>query len=513
MYRAPQTLTLALPLLVALLASPLRANAARQPDVGAWLDRDLTPFVTEQLTTHPRFKGELVKFVIFEDGNPAPRSNALAVSLRDRLAGAVIDAPGVKVGWPEPANHKPRNQNGTAIDCSRDTVHYFIGLQISDAGDGQYRVDLRALDLEDRSWVAGFARSWQGTLSRSDRRALQHVASDDSFRGQRSVPFTVSQPDLLAAYLAHDLGCTLLRQVSGEYRVTLESGEKHRAPLDNVVELVSNNLSGYQALQATKNEESPNAVLKGKAHHIDGDLYQYWIVVAPTDFTSDLPTLSASAYIHLPESYVTHFDNRARRKPAEIISPSIVAQSNANVLSSIRIVELRRNKVCDSASVSFEYQFDSGTGFEYWHGDCFALQVKTEQDAVVFFLNHQLNHGLVRLSNLDCRRRTEARIARANVTLDYALPLLSLARDASSPATAWQVNPDADTYYAIAVSDTKAARALSRHLEQLPRRCTMSVRSGLEGMRLENWLADFSAVVDQWQPHIDWQAIYVKSVF
>ncbi len=513
MYKAAKNLTLELLLLVVSLTSPLTANAARQPDVGTWVERDLTPFVTEQLTTHPRFKGELVKFVVFEDGNPAPSSNALAISLRDRLADAVIDAPGVRVGWPDTASDKSRNRNGTAIDCSRDTVHYFIGLEISDAGNGKYKMDLRALDLEDRSWVAGFAKSWQGRLTRTERRAFQLVTSDRSFLGQRSVPFGDSQPDLLAAYLAHDLGCTLLRQVSGEYHVTLESGEEQSAPLDSVVELVSNNLSGYQGLQVTKNAESANAVLKGKAHLIDDDLYQYWIVVEPTDSTSDLPALSASAYIRLPESYATNSNNNARHQAAAIFSPSIVAQSEANVLSSVRIVELRRNQACESGSVSFEYQFDSGTGFEYWHDDCFALQVKTKEDAVVFFLNHQVNQGLVRLSNRDCSRRTEARIARANETLDYALPLLTLTRDALSPATAWQVNPDADTYYAIAVSDTKAARALSRHLEQLPRRCTMSVRPGLEGMRLENWLADFSAVVDQWQPHIDWQAIRVRNVF
>ena len=102
----------------------------------------------------------------------------------------------------------------------------------------------------------------------------------------------------------------------------------------------------------------------------------------------------------------------------------------------------------------------AGSGLQNWDDHCVAMQVKTRQDAVVFFLHHQRNHGLVRLSDRECRQSTEARIARANETVDYALPLLSLTRDALSPATAWQVDPEADTYYAIAVSDTKAARAL-----------------------------------------------------
>ena len=476
-----------------------------------WVSRDLTPFVTEQLTTHPRFKGELVKFVVFQDDNPAPQSNALAVSLRDRLADAVIDTPGVRVGWPDTAADEARDR--TAVDCSRDSVHYFIGLEISDAGDGDYKVDLRALDLQERSWVAGFSRSWQGALSRSERRALGQAVSDNAFRGQRSVPFTENQPDLLAAYLAHDLGCALLRQISGEFVVNFEADDDQNVPLEGVVELVRNNLSGYQALQVTAGADRANAALNGKAHHIDDDLYQYWIIVAPTDSSSDLPTISASAYVHLPSLQARPYSRLPPPRPAAIPADGPVAQSDADVLSGMRIVELKHNQACDSGSVSFAYQFHSGTALEYWHDDCFALQVKTREDAVVFFLNHQLNHGLVRLSDRECRQSTEARIARANETVDYALPLLSLTRDALSPATAWEVNPNADTYYVIAVSDTKAARALSKHLAQLPRRCTVSIRPGLEGTHLENWLAEFSAVIDQWQPHIDWQAIHVRNVF
>jgi hypothetical protein len=92
------------------------------------------------------------------------------------------------------------------------------------------------------------------------------------------------------------------------------------------------------------------------------------------------------------------------------------------------------------------------------------------------------------------------------------LPLLSLSRGASSPETDWPIDPDADVYYAIAVSDSKAARALSKQLDQLPRRCSTSVHQGLEGIRLETWLTQFSATIDQWQPHVDWQAVRVRNI-
>jgi hypothetical protein len=488
-------------------------NAARHTDLDNWINRDLTPYITEQLTTHPRFKGELVRFVVFNQGNPAPTADELAISLRDQLADAVIDVPGIRVGWSHAAASKPRR---ASIDCSKDAVHYYIGLEISETDNGRHRIDLRALDLEDRSWVTGFARSWQGKLSKSERRALARAASDQSFRGQRSVPYSNDQPDLLAAHLAHDLGCALLRQVAGEYQVALEDTEA--IPMDGLVELVSNNLSAYRALQITADTDQANATLSGKAHHVDGDLYQYWITITPTDSASDLKPLGASAYVHLPgirAGYRNGRDTYASDSADRYASPgpTPIRQSDANVLSSIRIVELRGARVCSTGNVSIQKQITRGSRLQDWLDDCFALQVKTNEDAVVFFLNHQLNHGLVRLSGRDCGPRTEARIARANEPLQYALPLLSLTHGASSPAGAWQTNPDADVYYAIAVSDSRAARALSRQLELLPRRCSISVHPGLEGIHLENWMAEFSATVDQWQAHVDWQAIRVRNVF
>ena len=527
MRRQSHTLIQACVLSVALLVGPSTSFAAKKANLNTWFDKELTPYVSQQLTSHPRFKGELVRFVVFKNGSPAPTSDELAVSLRDHLADAVIDVPGVRVGWSFASRSTKAEQ--TAIDCSKDAVHYYIGLEISEAKNGQYKADLRALDLEDRSWVAGFAKSWQGKLSRSEQHAFHRSATDQSFKGQRAVPFSEDQPDLLAALLAHDLGCALLRQVSGEYLVALEGNKEPAVPMEDVVELVSNNLAAYRALQVTPHKELANAVLKGKAHHVDDDLYQYWITVAPTEPSSDLPPVSASAYIHLPglyasqrrenashkQEYMNYKSERGASEQAPYIPgiPSLVTESDADVLSSIRIVELRSAQTCSRGSVSFQRQIQRGSSLQDWFDDCFALQVRTKEDAVVFFLNHQVNNGLVRLSGRDCSQRTDARIARANEPLEYALPLLSLTENALSNTSDWPVNPDADVYYAIAVSDDKAARALSSQLDRLPRRCSISVYPGLEGIQLENWMTEFAATIDRWQPHVDWQAIRVRNVF
>jgi hypothetical protein len=132
---------------------------------------------------------------------------------------------------------------------------------------------------------------------------------------------------------------------------------------------------------------------------------------------------------------------------------------------------------------------------------------------VVFFLNHQLNNGLVRLADPSCMQRTSARVARSNQQLQFTLPPDTLHSAAWSAAESWQINPDLDTYYAVAASDTKAARALSQHIEQLPKRCSAPVRPGLEGAALRRWMEELTEIMNKWEPAIDWRTIRVKNIY
>ena len=106
-----------------------------------------------------------------------------------------------------------------------------------------------------------------------------------------------------------------------------------------------------------------------------------------------------------------------------------------------------------------------------------------------------------------------ARVARANEEIQHPLPPDVLQSGDWSGADQWSVSPRADTYYVIAATDTKAARALSAHLEQLPQRCTASVRPGLEGDALRRWLEELTAITKHWSPAIDWRSLRVKDVY
>ena len=216
-------------------------SLAKPRDADAWVSLTVAPALARELSTHPRFRGESVRVVVFADDRPAARSNAFALSLRDRLANSIFDTPGIRMA--------AERGTGDRLDCTRSEVDYFIGLQIAYLGNDDYRIDLRTLDIADRSWVTGFDLTWQGALTQSQRQALDTQRADPWFRGARTAPYETEQSDLLAADLARDLACASLRQTVGEYVVLLQPAEEDL--LGNTAELVRSNLASLASLQFT----------------------------------------------------------------------------------------------------------------------------------------------------------------------------------------------------------------------------------------------------------------------
>lgn len=428
----------------------------------AWVSLTVAPALARELSTHPRFRGESVRVVVFADDLPAASSNAFALSLRDRLANAIFDTPGIRMAADREA--------GDRLDCTRSEVDYLIGLQIAYLGADEYRIDLRTLDVADKSWVTGFDLTWQGRLSQSQLQDLDTQRADPWFRGARSAPYSDDQADLLAADLARDLACASLRQTAGEYVVLLNAGTDD--PLANTTELVRNNLAALASLQFTDDPARANAIMHGQSHAVDTGLTQFWATIAPIETGSELPTLSASAYV--------------RYEPVEP-APFESLLSTQALLAGATLVD---------------------TG-----GSGIAMQAQLKHDAIVFFLNHQKTHGLVRLADRDCRSRPGARVLRADETLKQPLPVSNVEPDAASPTRGWSLQPQADTYYAIAVSDSETAHLLSRLIRELPQRCTPAVRFGLRDASLERWLSRFAEIVAGRRAHVDWQAIEVRNVY
>ena len=484
--------------LIVLCLALLAANAeAAERNLDRWFDRELVPYVTSQLTGHPRFKGESVMFVVFEDNVPASVSNALAVSLRDRLLDAALNTPGVIVG---------RRQGGTAttpaaqrVDCTTDEVHYYVGISLSRRIDGLFGVNVRALDLEDRNWVSGFGKAWQGTLSTVQQRAFREAKADATFRGARDVPFAADESDLLAAHLAHELSCALLRETAGRYVVAAEQESTDDDGLAATVQLVSNNLAGHDALELTADEQGVNATLSGKAHLIDGTLYQYWLTVTPNEPGTELSTLSASAYVLLP-------GYRLAAIPHATID--VPHGGGDALLGPLRILKSQDRRICArSGSASMQT-----TTYGESPPQCSILIADTRADAIVFVLEHQASYGLVRLGDAACRARTAPHVVTRGTPMRYPVPFAAIGSSEMRETGEWRIAPGVDTYYAFAVSNARAAREFANHIDELPLRCGPSLRRGLENNALQGWLEEFAVLAERHAPHVGWRAIQIKDV-
>ena len=489
---------LAVLLLIVAQAIPATAQS-REKGLDQWLDRSLIPYVQQQLTTHPRFRDETVMFVVLSDNAPTPDSNALALSLRDRILEAAVDTNGVSIGWQQ-------GRSGTVVepgtrDCVNDDVHYYVGVELTQELDGSYAVNVRALDLEDRTWVTGFGKRWQGRLNTSQRQALRLQRTDATFLGAREVPFTTAQTDLLASQLAHQLACTLQQQLEEDYVVSPDATTT-TPELGGTLELISNNLASRQALQLAVEPEDANAILAGKAHRIDGNLYQYWLTITPQQGAEQLAALSASAYIVLPN-----------------VSPGPVVQTPAEVAHTTQTAGSRQNP---PAAVSIPNAGGSGligalritspanTAECKW--PCSILRADANSDAIVFVLEHQANYGLVRLSGGECRQRTVARIVRDGEALKFPISRTTTDSRNWTSTHDWLLDPVADTYYAVAVTDADVARNMANLIDALPLRCTNSLRPGKRGNELREWLADFATFAASSAEHLDWRAIEVRDI-
>jgi hypothetical protein len=497
--------------LLTVTAMPFAQAASDKSGLDHWLNSELVPYVRTQLLEHPRFKGETVMFVVLDGNAPASVSNAFTLSLRDRLLNAAVETAGVEIGWAQ--GQSPARGNSAAIDCTRNDVHYYIGLRVSRALDGGHAVSVRAVDREDKSWVTGFGKTWRGNLNRLQREAMQQTRVDPSFLGARDVPFSLAQMDLMATHLAHELSCSLLQQLDGNYVVSsvtdpatnVNDELEINGALRDAVELIGNNIASNAAIEITSDESHANARLSGKAHQIDGNLYQYWLTITPTDENARLGTLTASAYVLSPNTRLASNSGVPARRQSTISIPN--AGQDA-LLGPLSILAPTGPDACEPDAGDFSQRST------YWSRgrQCSFLNANTNSDAIIFVMEHQPQLGLVRLSDRDCRVRTNARVVRAGQALHVPIAYSQVGNSQTRQIEDWSVTPSSDTYYAIAISDARAARRLANHIDHLPLRCGTKSQPGLTGAPLRNWLDEFATIAARSAGHMDWRAIEVKDI-
>jgi hypothetical protein len=306
------------------------------------------------------------------------------------------------------------------------------------------------------------------------------------------------------------------KRVSDEYVVATDASDLREPAsqgLEGTVELISNNLAGRQALTLSNDDSRTNAVLSGKAHQIDGALFQYWLTVTPQNDKDDVAALSASAYVILPDTQLAAIPRtkHARTPDAAVkVTQASVSIPNAgkdSLISPLQLSSPTSFAECQDGTIAVrEASYMTGVR------PCSLLKTEAQADSIVFFLQHQANHGLVRLGGPECRDRTAARIARKGDSIRFPIPKTNTARQNWRETFDWLLQPDLDTFYAVVISDEKIARRIANHMDALPLRCSASIRPGLEDDELREWLSDFAMITARSSKYVDWRAVQVKDV-
>jgi len=457
-------LILILSLLAGCQTQPLRSGD--DSDLQSWVERELVPYLSRQLTTHPRFRGEPVLLVSMQEDDIQPDIDDLTRALRGQLKDALLDEPGIRIPW-EPAGQENRHHRRLSeLNCrSGGRASHYIGIQFTPLISGDYRVSIRALDPNQREWIAGFGRHWQGRLSRQEQQALRRRRPDEALRGLRPLPFTASQADLAADYLANNLGCLLRQQADDEMTVYVAPAAARLPQLPVIRQLLDNQLARYREVIVTDKRDEADFLLNLEAQAISADVYQIWISLTPKQGGQHLTGLDTSAYITNAEVAVTARASATADRRRVQVSWIGLAQRN------------------DSACAGLDSGHDSTA--------CFDLTLRTRGSGQLFLIEHTPGSGASRLI-------PGCRVSRGPSNGDgervYGIDGLALQRGGKS------------TLYAIIATGDRNRSLLEQHLRQLPAACQGATTTGLKGTALERWLARLDPLIERDPARIHWLA-------
>ena len=228
--------------------------APRSANLNRWVEEILSPYLVEQLGAHPKFKGRPFFIVRMKGDDVQAEIDDLTGQIREKIMDALMARPGINLAWRpavRPWRHHQTLEDVTCGDYRK--LEFYVGI---DTGltkvDRRLYVKVRCLDLKEASWVSGFGMSWEGTPGGSQLAALDRGRTDEYLRGLRPLPFTGTQPDLLAAYLARNLSCLLKQREMDDIKVYVDRKTAPGTPyFQTVFDLAGNYLARFREVRVT----------------------------------------------------------------------------------------------------------------------------------------------------------------------------------------------------------------------------------------------------------------------
>ena len=461
------TLFALLLLVVGCSHNPLRLEDNAGSSLQHWVDTDLAPYVSQQLGQHPRFKGEPVIVVRLDGDDIQPDIDGLTRSIRDQLMGSLLQTPGVNLPWQPQQQQAQHHRRLDQLQCGRSRdASYYIGIEIARTATAQFRVSVRALDVQAGEWVGGFSQHWSGILTANELRALQQRRTDESLRGLRVLPFSAGQPDLAATYLANNLSCLLRQQDVEDLKIKVDTLASEQPQLRTLLQLIGNNLSRYREVQVTDTKQQANFVLRGETHKVHPGLYQVWVILNPRDSGDHLAGMDTATWVRIPP----------------LGSPPgkrSVAQDSHDMKPGIARMELVRH----SNNPVYADRCSNG------QQGCPVLEVDVEQTDAVFVIAHGNKDGISQLSAA-CDMTATAQSTPGRYAYRF-------------PETRFTIS-DWPTVYAIAVSGAESGRQFRQLLQALPDAC--STAAGMQGdaEARDPWLDRLDRLIAANREHAVW---------
>jgi len=443
-------------------------ESALQP----WVEAELAPYLAEQLSSHPRFRGEPAILVKLEGPDIQSDIDGLTRSIRLQIREALLNTPGVTLPWQPRQQEQQHHRRLDRVNCrSIREASYYIGIEIVENLSGSFSVSVRALDVQAREWVSGFGMVWRGSLTASERRALQRFQPDEALRGLRVLPFEPGQTDLAADYLANNLSCLLQQTQDEELVVYVETPGRKPSFLPGTLKLIGNNLSRYREVRVSEKKSEAGFILRGDAHELQSGLYQVWVRLSPKRSGIHLSGMDTATYL------LTSKGVAAARAPEAAPKASVnapVARAAKPTISRMALAAVS-DQECPTQP--------SGRPLR-----CHVLNLEAEDLDQLFVIAHSPEQGLTRLLPGGCGGE--------NGSPGGVKRSFRLTGDA----------PRGTTFYAIAVNGSGLKMRFARHLQRLPGGCVGAGGSALSGNGLDRWLNQLDRMIASNRQRVAWSA-------
>lgn len=271
-------------------------------DLDRWVDRELVPQVTKELSEHPRLKDQPFVIVAMHNDDTQPEIDALSGHIRQRLQDGLRNAPGAQLMWQPGRVRGQHHRSLEQVDCSgtlqQPALQVGIDSQISPL-TGKLHVAVKAVDLRQGNWIAGFAHQWEGEATEPEAKALKIKATDEYLRGLRELPFEGNDADLLASYLAHNLSCVLRDVKDTKIAIYVPIPADAPAFFVTAIHLLDNYLGRFNEVKIVETPENASFTLRSEAHNLSNGLYQVWASAVRVADQTVVGGAATSTYVRL----------------------------------------------------------------------------------------------------------------------------------------------------------------------------------------------------------------------